>query len=758
MPLFTRRGFLITGAAVGGVIAGGLVLGVGYLSTVDMEGLDGFTDGDGAVHLNAYIAIRPDGKIIFASPHTEMGQGIHTGIAMLIAEELDVDLSDGSVSVEHPVEELPVYTNYTLALRVRPEDAAGPLHWVGRRVLGLLPVIGTGGSSGIKNTWHPLRVAGASARSMLLRAAAARWNAPVAECRTENGKVLHDGSGRSASYGDLAIDAAALAPGADVALKQPAQWRYIGKGAARLDIPPKVRGEAQFGIDVRQPGMLYAALRQAPVFGGRVARLNSDAVRGRKGVLDVADLGTAVAVAADSYWRAQQAVDALEVTFDDGGNGGASSETIREQMMAGLKQEDADIFYARGDMDVEISPDARSLEAVYEAPLATHACMEPMNATVRIDADGNAEAWASSQSPLAMRYGVKYGAALSGVTVNSVTNHVMLNGGGFGRRCEMDFMLYAAAMAARHIGKPVQMIWSRQQDIANGVYRSHAASKLRAALGADGLPVAWDTRVAAQSLMQSFGARNLSMEVNPEMDEISVESTNLAHYALPNLRVRIAPVISHVPIGFWRVNGHSFNNFFGESFVDECALLAGVDPFEYRRKLLRNSPRHLHVLETAAKFANWGTALPQGSGRGIAICESFDSIVAHTAEVSVTPDGALKIGRIICVADCGFAVNPDAVMAQMQGGTLYGLSTALHAAITLKNGAVEQSNFHDYPVIQMADAPHIDVHIIASTEKPGGAGEPGVPSIAAALGNAVFAATGKRVRSLPFNGHDLSWS
>jgi isoquinoline 1-oxidoreductase beta subunit len=751
--LLSRRGFLLTGAALGGTTLAAAAAGTGYLATVDMDGLDGFVTSDRAV-LNAFIAICDDGRVVIQAPRTEMGQGIHTGLAMLVAEELDIPF-DSRISVEHPVEQLAVYANYSGPLRTRPEDMRGPVMWAAKRALGLLPLINTGGSTSTMGLWVPMRRAGAAARHMLVVAGAERLGVPVSEVTTSEGFVRHAASGRSMAYGHLARDAALVPPPQEPALRPASAWRLIGRSQPRVDLPAKVRGQPVFGIDVVLPGMLHAAIRQPPVFGAAILRLrNEAAVRAQPGILDVAVIdGRDVAVVARSWWHAEMAATQLDIEWTRTEADGVGSAALAGALQTALGGDGAYENLATGEVEAAFRPGAeRVIEATYAVPFVTHACMEPMNATVILRADGAAEAWCPSQSSLSMRWGVNRGTGWAGVEPTSVICHVTMNGGAFGRRSEVDVVAQAAFLAARHRGRPVKLMWSREEDIGRGVYRSHAAARLRAALGPDGLPIAYDALVVAQALQHSAMGRNLPFGSggSPVGDRFTVEGLDKAYYALPSRRVRSRNVPSHMPIGFWRSNGFSFNTFFAESFVDECALAGGYDPLAYRRALLRNSPRHLAVLDRAAAMADWGAPMAAGRGRGIAIEAAYESVVAQVAEVTVAADGQVTVDRVFCAVDVGIVVNPDAVAAQMEGGILFGVTTALMSVVTLDAGAVVQSNFHDFPIQRLADAPQLVIEIMPSDLPPGGAGEPGIIPVAAAIANAIHAAIGRRLRSLPF--------
>lgn len=752
MPrLISRRGFLLTGAALGGTALVAAVGSVGYLATVDVDGLGGFLDGDSAV-LNAFLTIHDDGRVVIQVPRAEMGQGIHTGLAMVVAEELDIPFDD-RIQVEFPTEAHPAYATWFNVLQVRPEEARGPVVWAGRRVLGLLGFIATGASSSTMSMWHPMRVAGASARQMLIAAGAARLGVPSGELATGDGFVRHAASGRSLSYGELAREAALIAPSRDLVLRPVSEWRLIGKSQPRIDLPAKVRGEPVFGIDMVLPGMLHAAIRHAPVFGAQVARIaNEGEIRAQPGVLDVTIInGRQVAVVADSWWRAEQAAWLLEVDWTGTPDEAVSSADLANRLHAALDV--ATPYENLDDGDAATVIDAHpasTVEATYEVPFVTHACLEPINATVIVRDDGSAEAWVPSQGPLNIRVGVGTGTGWAGIEPTSITCNVTMNGGAFGRRSDQDVVAQAAFLAARHRGRPVKLVWSREEDISRGLFRSHAAARLRAALGPDGLPLAYDALVAAQSTIQSVASRNLPFNPGPDGDRLTVEGVDKPYYTIPARRVRSQNVPSHMPIGLWRSNGFSFNTFFAESFIDECSVAAGVDPLDYRRALLRDSPRHLAVLDRVAKMAGWGPPMAPGRGRGMAMEECYRSVIAQVAEVTVAEDGEITVDRIFCAIDVGMVVNPDAVLAQMEGGIVFGVTTALMSAITIEAGAVVESNFHDFPMQRLHNAPEILVEIVESDLPPGGAGEPGIVPVAGAIANAIHNAIGRRMRSLPF--------
>ena len=752
MPhLLTRRGLLLTGAAIGGTALVAAVAGAGYLSTVDVDGLTSHVDGETAV-MNAFVAVMPDGSVVINVPRTEMGQGIHTGLAMVVAEELDIPFDD-RIRVVFPTEPHPAYSNWFNVLQVRPEEVGGPVVWLGRRVLGRLGFIATGASGSTMGMWHPMRVAGAAARQMLVAAAALQLDVPTAELATVgDGFVRHAVSGQALAYGALAQAAAFLPPPEEPALKPRSQWRLIGRSQQRVDIPSKVRGEPVFGLDVALPGMVHAAIRHAPVFGSRVASVTNEAeVRAEPGVLDVAVIDSRqVAVLAGSWWQAEQAAWRLNIEWTATEADTVDGATMAARLQSALASEEPHSHINEGDAVAVISaPGAVLVEAEYGAPFLAHACLEPINATAILRADGVAEVWASSQNPTTMRGGVARGMGWAGVEPSAVTVNVTMNGGAFGRRSDQDVIAQVAYLAARQPGRPVKLIWSREEDIGRGLYRSQAAARLSAALEPDGLPIAYDALVAAQSAFNSIAARNMPFTPGPDGDLMSVEGLDKAYYDFPARRMRSQHVPSHVPIHFWRSNGFSFNTFFSESFVDECAQAASADPVDYRRTLLRDSPRHLAVLDRVAEMAGWGARMTPGRGRGIAIEECYRSVVAQVAEVTVSPDGEIAVDRIFCAIDAGLIINPDQVVAQMEGGALFGVTTALMSGITLRNGAVQESNFHDFPIQRLTNAPDITVSIVESDLPPCGVGEPGGVPTAGAIANAIYAATGRRLRSLP---------
>jgi isoquinoline 1-oxidoreductase beta subunit len=572
---------------------------------------------------------------------------------------------------------------------------------------------------------YGMQVAGAAARAMLIEAAARRWDVPPGECTAELSRVLHTASARSASYGELAAGAARLSPPAHPALKPREAYTLIGTSRPRVDIPAKVRGTATFGVDVVLPGMLYAAVRAAPVFGGRLEAVDTAAVEAMPGIRAAVRLDDAVAVVADNYWRALQAVRALDPAYTDGGNGAVSDDSIYAAQSAALAGDDLKSDGSEGDGEQALDGAATVVEAEYRVPFLAHATMEPMSATAQF-ADGRCEVWAGVQDPLSAR---KVAAEAAGLEPDEVTFHNQLLGGGFGGRLPgaQQFVAQAVHIARAVAPAPLKLTWSREEDMQHDHYRAAVVARLRGGLDADGRVMAWASR---------YGGPGDRAASRPP-------------YAIPHLALSSSKHASHVPLGAWRSVNNSQHGFFIESFMDELAHAAGQEPLEFRRRALAGSPRHLAVLAKAADMAGWGTPLPAGRGRGIALLETFGTIVAEVAEVGVAADGELRVFKVCAAVDCGLAVHPDSAAAQIEGSIVFALSAALFGEITIANGRVQQSNFHDYPMVRLVHAPDIRVEFIRSDAKLGGLGEPGVPPLAPAVANAVFAATGQRLRQLP---------
>ena len=661
--------------------------------------------------LNAYVRIEPNGLVVFVLPKVEMGQGTYTSLPMLIAEELEVGLDQ-------------------IRTELAPPDIT---------VYGVNGLMETGGSTSIRDCWESLRTAGATARTMLVNAAAKAWNVQAVECHAERGEVVHAGSGRRLAYGALAAHAAAQTVPSKVALKPARDFALIGRSTPRLDIPAKTDGSARFGIDVRPPGMRYAALALAPVEGGRVAALDLEAARAVGGVQQVVREDDLVAVVGDDTYAALQGLEALKVRWQPGANGAVQQAQLVADLDAAVERTGA-LARRVGDPEAALRRAARVVEARYHQPFLAHATMEPMNCTVHWHG-GQCEIWTGSQAPARA---VDKLAAL-GLKPHEIVLHNQLIGGGFGRRLEVDGIVIAARVARRVAG-PVQVLWRREEDIQHDRYRPYYVDRLRAGLDASGHPVAWLHSIAGPAVAGLYYEMPLKDGIDPDAVEAGA---NLA-YALDNLAVRY---VRHdpkgVPVSWWRGVGPTRNVFVVESFMDELAAAADLDPVAYRRALLKDA-RLRSVLDLAAEKSNWGTPLPPGRGRGISIQAAFGSYLAQVAEVEVQ-GRQTRVRRVVCAFDCGQTVNPDTIHAQLEGGVIFGLSAAIAGEITFADGRVQQSNFNDYPVLRLGEEPQIETHLVPSGESPGGVGETGTACIAAALCNAVYAATGQRVRTLPLS-------
>jgi isoquinoline 1-oxidoreductase beta subunit len=660
---------------------------------------------------NAWLRIGTDESILVIVDRSEMGQGVATSLPMLLAEELEADWS--KIRIEFAPAD-PAYNNLLFGMQA------------------------TGGSSSIRAAYTALRKAGAAAREVLIDAAAQTWKVDRAECRAENGAVIHTG-GRRLSYGHLVAAAAALPVPTDPPLKEPADWKILGTRVPRLDTPLKVDGSAQFGIDVMLPGMLVAVVARCPVFGGTVASFDAASAQAVPGVRHVVKISRGVAVVADGYWPAKTGRDALAVTWNEGATATVSSASIGQLFAQRAGRAGVQARHD-GNPDRALAGAARRLEAVYETPFLAHATMEPMNCTAHVRPDG-VDIWAPTQFQGGAH---QVGAAIGGVAPEQVQVHTTYLGGGFGRRFELDFVIEALE-TSKAVGAPVKVIWSREDDTRHDFYRPASYHRLRAGLDGSNRPAAWTHRVVAPSIM----ARVFPNTVQNGLDGEAVEGAIEMPYAVPNVHVDYVLTDTGIPVGFWRSVNHSYNAFAVESFIDELAHAANQDPYEFRRALLANAPRHRQVLELAATKADWGSPLPAGTFRGIAVQKAFESYVAQVAEVSVGADGTVRVHRVVCAIDCGPVVNPDTIEAQMQSGIVYGLTAALYGEIGIDGGRVVQSNFHNYPMLRMAAMPRVEVHIVPSTDSQGGVGEPGTPPIAPAVCNAIFAATGKRIRKLP---------
>ena len=748
----SRRRFLIAGALFGGAA----YFGYQFLSKRDrLAKPASFKLNEKELALNGWFKIAPDNSVTVMVPRQEMGQGVYTALAMLVAEELDADWS--KVKVEQaPVDKM--YANITMLTDGLPFDehdksyAAAVARRVGYSLGDTLGVQATGGSTSVRDGWESMRVAGASAREMLIAAAARQWQVSASECTARNSVVLHQASAKQATYGELASAAAQLPVPTQPKLKDPKNYVLIGKTQRRLDIPEKVTGAAQFGMDVRVPVVVYAAITQCPVFGGMLKSFDETKIKSMPGVKRVVSLPNAVAVVADSYWRAKTALAALPIVWDEGANATLSSSQISEQFTRDMESGKAGSYREEGDVIAELGRAAKVIEAQYHVPFLAHATMEPINCTARV-ANGGCEVWVSNQAPSLVQW---IAGKTAGIETEKVIVHTPYLGGGFGRRSEMDVVVQAVTIAKELNGTAVKLVWSREEDMQHDMYRPAAMAKFRAALDGEGKPTAWWNRIVGPSVTLSFMERIVPWAASDLMqDKTNAEGAADLPYEIPNLKVEHVLSRTPIPVGFWRSVGHSYNGFFKESFIDELAHAAGKDPYEFRRNLLAKHPRHRKVLETVAEKADWGKPLEKGAGRGIALHESFHSIVAQVADVAVTNDGEVQVKRVVCVIDCGQTVNPDTIIAQMESGIIFGLSAALFGEITIKDGRVEQGNFPSYDMVRLAETPHIEVHIVASDYPMGGVGEPGTPPIAPAVTNAIFAATGKRIRQLPIRAEAL---
>ena len=715
----TRLQFVVTSASA----AGGLAISVAYPGLADAASIAAQAWGaDSAPNeINAFLAIDPDGSILIRSPHNEMGQGAITALPMIVAEELECDWS--KVKVEYA----------SSARNLRDGNVYGDMV--------------TAGSRGVRTTWRMLLQAGASARVRLIAAAAKRWNVPEAECEAANSKVTHKASGRSLDYGALAADAGKIKLDKEPTIRTPEQFKLIGQSLPRLDTPLKINGSAKFAIDTQVPGMVYAAIAACPVFGGKLKSVDESPAKGRRGVLQVVKLDNAVAVVADRFWRAKEALALLKPEWDVGAAGKTDSAQFAKLYRDTL---DGPMVSARndGNVDEAFAKANKIVEAVYEAPHLAHATMEPLNATVRLQAD-KLEVWLGTQAPMGS---IHQAVAASGLKPEQIVIHNCFLGGGFGRRTANDEMRQAI-LVAKQVGKPVKLVWTREEDMTQDRYRPQAAVRLKAAIGADGMPTAFDAKIAVGSILRSVGMSKVENGVEAQ----AVEGFANTNYKIPNLRVGCMLKNTHVPVMFWRSVGSSQNAFFMESYIDELAQAAGQDPYKFRRALLAHRPDFLGVLDKIAEKGDWGKPLPAGHGRGIAIHESFGSIVGQVAEVTVSQKGEVRVDRVVAAVDCGHVVNPGIVEAQIESGVIYGLSAALYGEITIKEGRVEQGNFDSYQVVRLADTPKIEVYLaLSGGKKWGGIGEPGAPPTAPAVANAVFAVTGQRVRSLPLKNVKLS--
>ncbi|WP_306253367.1 molybdopterin cofactor-binding domain-containing protein [Parvularcula sp. IMCC14364] len=741
MGKWTRRAFLSAGVIAGG----GILVGVALRPGNRADDVAGLVEGDGEKLVHAYIKIDQDNVVTAIVPHSEMGQGAQTALAQMLADELDADWDLVKVEEAPAIGEYAFYSigrGYLFKDINLPGIVVPTIEGAMMMLSDSLDLQVTGGSMSVRVTGtYGMRVAGAATRDMLKRAAAKEWGVPAAEITTEKSMLIHDSSSRREPYAAFAAAAAEMTPSYTPKLKELSDYKIMGKPVQRLDIPSKVDGSAMFALDIRLPGMVYATVTRSPVFGGKVVSVDDAAARAVNGVLDVIPLpassadmmiggfsaGEAVAVVANGYWAAQRGLRALDIQWDSNGNDAVSSAQIATQHQQDISlSADRKNDRTQGDMQAAFDTAEKVISAEYNVPYLAHTCMEPLNATAHVQ-DGKCEVWVGCQNPLGFRRAV---AEALGYKEDQVTLNNLLMGGGFGRKSRPDWAIQAALLS-KAVGKPVQLIWSREEDVRQDFYRPASRSNFRAAMAADGTLTAWENTYV-----------NKQEPAEAPLIPYAVDAQDIGYLQSP----------SHVPWGAWRSVDESQHGFYTESFIDECAAAAGQDPLSYRAELLKDHPRHLAVLDRVAREANWSHPLKQGQGRGVAIKESFGSIVAQVAEISLV-NNEVVIDRMVAVIDPGFAVSPDGVVAQIESGIIYGLTAAIYGEITIEDGAVKQSNFHDYQALRMTASPLIETHIINSGFSPGGAGEPGTPPAAPALANAIFAATGRRIRELPLSKH-----
>lgn len=739
---WTRRAFLITG----GLAGTGLVVGVGGMMHVNkaIKKYSGIGMGEGA-SMNAWITIAPDNTVTLAIPRAEMGQGVYTSLPQLIAEELEIDMN--SIKVVHPQPDRP-YANTFMLTQQEPNAFKG--YSLMEKVYSYIGIVGTGGSTSIPDGFNNMRYAGATAREMLKTAAAKQWGVSVSTLKAENGYIINDKNERL-SYGELAEAAAEVKIKDLPELKKKEEWTKIRKPVQRLDIPEKVTGDAEFGLDVRLENMLYAAMRHPSTIGGKITAIkNQSDIEGMKGVKKVVLTDFGAAVIADNTWRAKNAALALDLTEDDKGNTSISSESINKQLTDILAAEPIATPEKEGDVEAGLTSGGKTIEARYDVPYLAHATMEPLNCTVLVEED-QAQVWVGHQASFVVRNAVN---EVCEIDKDKIIVHTTYLGGGFGRRGEPDFVKKAAAVAKVMPGTPIQTVFTREEDMRNDMYRPAVASQFKAAVNDKGEIAAWDNMIALQSVSHSSMTRLMpSMAVKPEDDEATTEGAMHLPYHMNSRRVAFGQLDLPIEVGFWRSVGSSQNAFFTECFMDECAEAAGQDPFEFRKAKLDAHPRFQAVLEKVAEMSNWKTPLPENKFRGIALHKSFGSIVGEVAEITKIGEKEFSIDKYYCAIDCGQHVNPNTIEAQMQGGIVFGLSAALYGEITWNQGQVEQYNFPQYDMVRMNVSPMVEVHIMDLDEYPGGVGEPGTPPAAPALVNAIAAATGTRVRSLPLAKH-----
>ncbi len=710
-----RRSFL----AVATATAGGVALG--FAVPLDMRHATNSAQAADAPEITCWLTIARDDTVTIRIAHSEMGQGALTGLAMLVAEELECDWAKVRTEFVPPGENL------------RRSNTWGDTS--------------TGASRSIASSQLYLRQAGATARDMLIAAAAARWKVPAGQCSARDSVITHPPSGRTLSFGAVAQDAAKVEPATDIKLKPPEEWRLAGTAQKRLDVHDKVIGAPIYAIDVRLPDMLYAAIVHCPVFKGTPKSIDEKSIAGMKGVRKIVRMDDAVAVIADSWWRAKRAADALKVTWDDRGNGALSTAAIAELVREGLDTQAAQVGHKRGDTAPALDGAVKRLTADYGVPFLAHATMEPQNCTAHVK-PGGVEIWVPSQDPATA---LATAALAAGVPNEKVTVHRMMLGGGFGRRAPIQEYVRQSVLIAKEVSEPVKLVWTREEDIRHDLYRPFSMARLAAGLDAEGMPTALTIRLAGPSFVASLVPAFIPNVV--DWTYISGLGDEMG-YDVPNYLVDYAIRATPVPLGVWRAINYTQNAFYKESFIDEMAHEAGIDPYLYRRRLLRKSPRDLAVLDAAAARADWNSPPPPGVFRGIALSHACGTYCAQVAEISVD-GGRLRVRRVIAAIDPGHVVNPLSIEMQVQGAIVYALTAALYGDITIAKGGVEQSNFDTYEMLRLADAPHVETVMVPSGGFWGGVGEPPVPPLAPALCNAIFAATGQRVRTLPLKNHDF---
>ena len=712
-PRPTRRDLLKASAALGGALVIATYIPMSVFAADAPAKLQPMP--------NAFIRIAPDNTVTVMIKHLDKGQGVTTGLTTIVAEELDADW--GQMRAEFAPADVTLYKNLAFGIQ------------------------GTGGSTSIANSWMQLRLAAAAAREMLVAAAAAQWNVPASEITVQAGVVEHKPSGKTSEFGALAASAAQLPVPQNPALKDPKDFRLIGSRAVhRLDTPDKIIGKTIYAMDVKRPNMVYAMLARAPKFGGTVKSVDLSAAKATAGVVDVVQVPMGVAVLGTTTWAAKQGRDALKIEWDYGKAETRSSAAILADYKDRARQPGLPALM-KGDTEAALATADKVIEAEFEFPYLAHAPMEPLNCVVELSA-GGCEIWAGSQFQT-----VEQGAAAAilGIKPEQVKINTLYAGGSFGRRAtpSADYVVEAVSIAKAAGGqRPVHLVWTREDDIRGGYYRPMVYHKVRAGLDKNGKIVAWDHHIVAQQLME--GTAFEAFAVRAGVDVTTAEGIPDMPYPIPNMAIAVHPMHAPVPVLWWRSVGHTHTAQVVEVMIDDLAHAAGKDPVEFRLALLGDHPRHATVLKLAAEQAGWGQGLPKGRGLGIAVHELFNTFVAQVADVSTDLNGGFKVEKVVCAVDCGIAINPDVIVAQMEGGIGYALGTALRDKITLTDGEVDQSNFNDYEPLRMGDMPKIEVHIVDSGAPPTGVGEPGVPAVAPAISNAIFAATGRRLRSLPF--------